>query len=128
MDVVWPQEINQLQHGPAPATRRQLALVLVQRRCNEDLFAVRVGAPGLGAVCGALLQLDIVGWAVGVAGEEDAGDEDQEGAEIGKGEDGVVDGAQNGALLPPRSDQVCVGGALRQCLDAGQTRAEAAEP
>ena len=128
MHVVWTQQIDQLQHRLAPGARRQLAVALVQRRCDENLLAVGVRASGLGPIRSALLELNIVSRAVGVAGEKDAGHKHEEGAEVREGEDSIVDDAQDGALPSPRRHQVRIGSSLRQRLDAWQAGADGAEP
>ena len=63
----------------------------------------------------------------GVAGDEDAGKEHQEGADVGEGEDGPVYQAEDGSLAAPRCDIVRIVGTGRESGDA-QLRAQPREP
>ena len=67
-----------------------------------------VGAAGELRGEGALAQGVVVFGSVGVAREEGAGDDDEQQADVGEGEDCPVDEADDGALLVARRNIMCV--------------------
>lgn len=112
VDVFGTEQVYQLEDCFPPCARGQVALLLVQRGGNEDGLIVGVRAAGPVGFESSLAQLVVVWRAHGVAGEEDAHDEDEEDEEVRDGEDGPVDEAEDGSLAAARCNVVCVDGAI----------------
>ena len=125
VNILGPQQIDQLEHLFAPCARCQVALFLSQRRGDEDLFVVRVCAS---SVDGLFAQLFVVSRPDGVTRKENAGNQHKENENVGHRKDSPVDEAQDGSFAATRGDVVGVDGTFRELVDAAEARGEAGAP
>lgn len=93
VNILWAQQINQLKHLLTPRSRRQRSFLFVDGSRDEDLLIMYVCAARRVVGEGTLAKLIVVGRPMCIRGEEGAHEEDEEEADVGYGEEGVVDEA-----------------------------------